>query len=421
MADILKEAQRCLKCKKPMCKEGCPVKTDIPIIMQMFLDGKMDEAGKKLFDNNPLTAFCALVCPHEKNCMGHCVLGRKGEPIKFYEVESYISSFYLEKARLEKVEANKFRVGIIGAGPAGLTLAIILARRGYKITIIDSKDKIGGVLRYGIPEFRLPKALLDKLLLRMQELGIQFRPNTLIGPTITIDDMFTDGYQAIFIGTGVWNPNKLRIPGETLGNVHFAIDYLKNPDSYTQLGQKVLVIGAGNVAMDAARTIVRKTTAKVGIIFHNGEDAVSALKEELELAKVDGVQMNYYLKTVQIEEDGIIVDPIIETVNEDGTKEYHADIDKRFKMEADSVIIAIGQGALSNIVKNTKQQIDTNKKGLIEASSKGATTRPGVYAGGDVVSGAKTVVEAVAATKLVADEIDNYIRAKNNLELLKTD
>ena len=256
MADIIKEAQRCLKCKKPLCKEGCPVKTDIPIIMQMFLDGKMDEAGSKLFDNNPLTAFCSLVCPHEKNCMGHCVLGRKGEPIKFYEIENYISTFYLEKARLEKPKTNPYRIGIIGAGPAGLTLAIILARRGYKITIIDSKDKIGGVLRYGIPEFRLPKALLDKLLLRMQELGIQFRPNTLIGPTITIDDMFTDGYQAIFIGTGVWNPNKLRIPGETLGNVHFAIDYLKNPDSYTQLGQKVLIIGAGNVAMDAARTIL---------------------------------------------------------------------------------------------------------------------------------------------------------------------
>ena len=415
MADIIKEAQRCLKCKKPMCKEGCPVKTDIPLIMQMFLDGKMDEAGQVLFDNNPLTAFCSLVCPHEKNCMGHCVLGRKGEPIKFYEVENYISTFYLEKARLEKPETNSYRIGIIGAGPAGLTLAIILARRGYKITIIDSKDKIGGVLRYGIPEFRLPKALLDKLLCRMQELGIQFRPNTLIGPTITIDDMFTDGYQAIFIGTGVWNPNKLRIPGETLGNVHFAIDYLKNPDSYTQLGKQVLIIGAGNVAMDAARTILRKTNAKVGIIFHKGEADVAALKEELELAKIDGVQMHYYLKTVEIEEDGIIVDPMIETVHEDGTKEYHADIDKRFKMQADSVIIAIGQGALSNIVKNTKQQIDTNKRGLIEASSKGATTRPGVYAGGDVVSGARTVVEAVAATKLAAEEIDKYVKEKHGI------
>ena len=230
--------------------------------------------------------------------------------------------------------------------------------------------------------------------------------------------MFADGYQAIFIGTGVWNPNKLRIPGETLGNVHFAIDYLKNPDSYTQLGNNVLIIGAGNVAMDAARTILRKSNAKVGIIFHKGEDAVTALKEELDLAKVDGVQMHYYLTTVEIQEDGIILDPVIETVKEDGTKEYHPDSTNRFKMQADSIIIAIGQGALSNIVKNTKEHIDTNKKGLIEASATGATTRPGVFAAGDVVSGAKTVVEAVSATKLVADEIDNYIRTKNNLPLL---
>ena len=417
MADIIKEAKRCLKCKKPMCKEGCPVRTDIPLIMQMLLDGKLDEAGKILFDNNPLTAFCSLICPHEKNCMGHCVLGKKGDPIKFYEVENYISTFYLDKANIHKVESNNLRVAIIGAGPAGLTLAIILAKRGYKITIIDSKDKIGGVLRYGIPEFRLPKNLLDKLLLRMEELGIYFRPNTLVGPSITIDDMFSDGYQAIFIGTGVWKPNKLAIPGVTLGNVHFAIDYLKNPDSYTQLGNKVVIIGAGNVAMDAARTILRKTRAKVDIIFFKGEEDVTALKEELELAMVDGVKMNYYLNTVKIEEDGIIVEPVIKNVDSDGNVTYSFESDKRFKIESTSVIIAIGQGAQSNIVKNTKE-IDTNKKGLIEATKTGATTRPGVFAAGDVVSGAKTVVEAVAATKLAADEIDNYIRAKNGLELL---
>ncbi len=417
MADIIKEAKRCLKCKKPMCKEGCPVKTDIPLIMQMLLDGKLDEAGKILFDNNPLTAFCSLICPHEKNCMGHCVLGKKGDPIKFYEVENYISTFYLDKANIHKVKSNNLRVAIIGAGPAGLTLAIILAKRGYKITIIDSKDKIGGVLRYGIPEFRLPKNLLDKLLLRMEELGIYFRPNTLVGPSITIDDMFSDGYQAIFIGTGVWKPNKLSIPGVTLGNVHFAIDYLKNPDSYTQLGNKVVIIGAGNVAMDAARTILRKTRAKVDIIFFKGEEDVTALKEELELAMVDGVKMNYYLNTVKIEEDGIIVEPVVKNVDSDGNVTYSFESDKRFKIESTSVIIAIGQGAQSNIVKNTKE-IDTNKKGLIEATKTGATTRPGVFAAGDVVSGAKTVVEAVAATKLAADEIDNYIRAKNGLELL---
>ncbi len=418
MADILSEAQRCLKCKKPFCKEGCPVKTDIPIIMQMFLDGKMEEAGEKLFENNPLSALCSLICPHEKNCMGHCILNRKGAPIKFFEVENYISTFYLEKARLAPAVQNGHMVGIIGGGPAGLTLAIILAKRGYNVTIIDSKDKIGGVLRYGIPEFRLPKSLLDKLLIRMNELGIKFRPNTLIGPTITIDDMFEDGYDAIFIGTGVWRPNRLRIPGETLGNVHFAIDYLKNPDSYTSLGDHVVIIGAGNVAMDAARTIVRKSNAKVDVIFFRGREEVTALDEEVNLALVDGIKFNYYLNTIKIEEDGIIVEPVLKIENEDGSIEYKNDTEHPYKINSSSVIIAIGQGAQTNIVKNSKN-IDTNQKGLIQTDEKGATTRPGVYAAGDVVSGAKTVVAAVEATKKAADEIDNYIRAKYGLPSLE--
>lgn len=410
MSDILLEAQRCLKCKKPLCKEGCPVKTEIPTIIQMFLDGKMDEAGEILFKNNPLSAICSLICPHEKNCMGNCVLGRKGAPVEFFEIENYISTFYLEKARLKVEEKNGHLVGIIGAGPAGLTLAVILAQKGYKVTIIDSKDKIGGVLRYGIPEFRLPKALLDKLLVRMNDLGIQFRPNTFIGPTISIDDMFEDGYDAIFIGTGVWKPNRLRIPGESLGNVHYAIDFLKNPDSYQNLGDKVMIIGAGNVAMDAARTILRKTTAKVDIIFFRGRNEVTALKEELDLAIVDGAKMNYYLNTIKIEEDGIIVEPVKQRTLEDGTVEYYNDHENAYKMPASSVIIAIGQGAETSIVKNKK--IDTTNRGLIQASDKGATTREGVYAAGDVVSGARTVVEAVAATKKVAEEIDEYIKNK---------
>lgn len=413
MSDIIQEAQRCLKCKRPLCKEGCPVQTEIPTIMKMFLEGKMDEAGELLFKNNPLSAICSLICPHEKNCMGHCVLNHKNSPIKFFEVENYISSFFLDKARLHPHQKNSHLVGIIGAGPAGLTLAILLAQRGYDVTIIDSKDKIGGVLRYGIPEFRLPKSLLDKLLNRMKDLGIQFRPNTLIGPTISIDDMFEDGYDAIFIGTGVWKPNRLRIPGETLGNVHFAIDFLKNPDSYNNLGDHVVIIGAGNVAMDAARTILRKTTAKVDIIFFRGREEVTALEEELMLAEVDGVKMNYYLNTIRIENDGIIVEPVLKTEHEDGTITYINDTEHPYKIYSSSVIIAIGQGAQTNIVKNTKQ-IDTNHKGLIEASEKGATTRPGVYAAGDVVSGARTVVEAVAATKKVADEIDQYIKNKYN-------
>lgn len=410
MSDILSEAKRCLKCKKAFCKEGCPVGTDIPAIMQLFLDGKMEEAGEKLFNNNPLSAICSLICPHENNCMGHCILNKKDAPIEFYEVENYISTFYLEKAKLEVAPKNGHLVGIIGAGPAGITLAIILAQKGYDVTIVDSKDKIGGVLRYGIPEFRLPKALLDKLLKRMHDLDIKFRPNTLIGPTITIDDMFKDGYEALFIGTGVWKPNRLRIPGETLGNVHFAIDYLKNPDSYDHLGDHVAIIGAGNVAMDAARTILRKTSAKVDVIFNRGEELVTALNEELQLALVDGVKMNYYLNTVKIESDGIVVEPVLKQLNEDGSIEYINDSENSYKFDCSSVIIAIGQGAESNIVSNSKKNIDTTNRGLIQTTQKGATTRPGVFAAGDVVSGARTVVEAVAATKLVAEEIEEYIR-----------
>lgn len=409
--DIIDEAKRCLKCKRPLCKEGCPVATPINEIMQMFLDGHLDEAGLLLFENNPLSAICSLICPHEKNCTGHCILNRKGAPIKFYEVENYISSFYLEKARLKSCEGNGFHIGIIGAGPAGITLAILLARKGFRTTIIDSKDKIGGVLRYGIPEFRLPKSLLDKLLLRMQELGIEFRPNTLIGPSITIDDMFADGYDAIFIGTGVWRPNRLRIPGETLGNVHFAIDYLKNPDSYNNLGERIVIIGAGNVAMDVARTLLRKTHATVDVIFFRGEEEVTATQEELKLAIIDGIKMNYYLNTVKIEQDGIIVEPVIKETNEAGEVTYINDSANKYKIPASSVIIAIGQGPQSNIVQSSKE-IDTNNRGLIQTRENGETTRPGVFAAGDVVYGAKTVVEAVAVTKMVAKEIEEYCYAK---------
>lgn len=411
MTDIIIEAKRCLKCKNALCRTGCPVDTPINKIIELFLAGRIEEAGKILFENNPLSALCSLICPHDNNCAGHCVLSKKGESIKFYEIEHYISTFYLEKSHLKKPKTNNRMIGIIGAGPAGLTLAFILAERGYKVTIFDSKDKIGGVLRYGIPDFRLPKILLDKLLIKMQELGIKFRPNTLVGPTITIDDMFEDGYDAIFIGTGVWNPNRLHIQGESLGNVHYAIDYLKNPDSYLDLGDKVVIIGAGNVAMDAARTILRKNQSQVTIIFFRGPEDVTARADELELARLDGVQIRYYLNTVRIFEDGVLVEPVIKTVDADGKINYVSDTYNRIKIDATSVIVAIGQGPLTNIVKSTND-INTSKRGLIIANGSGKTTRPGVFAAGDVVSGSKTVVEAVAYAKIVANEIEEYIKDK---------
>jgi len=255
---IMDEANRCLQCKVPQCQKGCPIHTNIPLAIRLLKENKLNEAGKMLFENNPLTTVCSLVCNHENQCEGHCVLGRKGAPVHFSSIENYISTTYANQMTNGPAKSNGMRVAIIGSGPAGITIAIILARYGYQVTIFEGKDKIGGVLRYGIPEFRLPKSVLDDIEYRHLELkGIKIRPNTTIGGAIGIDDLFRDGYKAIFVGTGVWKPNTLHIKGETFGNVHFGINYLNNPDSY-RLGKRVIVIGAGNAAMDVARTAIRK-------------------------------------------------------------------------------------------------------------------------------------------------------------------
>ena len=256
MKELLLDADRCFLCKNPRCRANCPIDTPIPEVISLFKEGKIHEAGEMLFENNPLSAICSVVCPHEDQCKGNCIRGIKSEPVRFCEMEELISNEYLDKIHFENLPKNKHSVAIIGGGPAGITLAFILARKGYKITIFDAHEKIGGVLRYGIPEYRLPNETIDKYEEKLLELGVVIRPNTLIGPVITVDKLLTDGYKAVFIGTGLWNPKPLNIKGESLGNVHYAIDYLKSPSVY-RLGNKVVVIGAGNVAMDAARTAKR--------------------------------------------------------------------------------------------------------------------------------------------------------------------
>lgn len=253
MKDLVLEANRCYICKNPRCKAHCPISTPIPEIIDLFKEGQIAKAGEMLFNNNPLSLVCSIVCPHEDQCKGNCIRGIKGEPVRFCDIERHISKYYLENVKLEKEAELDEKIAIVGGGPAGITIAFILAQKGYKITLFDSHDKIGGVLRYGIPEFRLPKSIIDHYEERLIELGVKIRPNTLIGPVLTLDKLFYDGYKAIFIGTGVWNPKTLDIKGESLGNVHYAIDYLKSPNVYN-LGDKVCVIGAGDVAMDAART-----------------------------------------------------------------------------------------------------------------------------------------------------------------------
>ena len=401
---VMDEANRCLGCKVPQCQKGCPISTPIPQIIRMLKDNKLDEAGRTLFENNPLTTVCSLVCNHENQCEGHCVLGKKGAPVHFSTIENYISSTYAHKMTEGPKPSNGTRVAIIGSGPAGLTIAIILARYGYDVTIFEGKDKIGGVLRYGIPEFRLPKSVLDDFKYRHLDLkGIKFRPNTHIGGAIGIDDLFRDGYKAIFVGTGVWKPNALHIKGETLGHVHFGINYLNNPDSYN-LGQKVIVIGAGNAAMDVARTAIRKGVRDLTCFSITKK--VAASHHEFSYAQLEGVQFEYNKAPVEITDDGVIFKDVEE--QEDGSFTDVPDSQKLYK--ADSVIISISQGPQNRIVTTT-QGLEADKKGLLVADETGHTSRPGIFASGDVVNGARTVVEAVAHSKIVAESMHQYMQS----------
>lgn len=399
------EANRCLLCKKPRCKEFCPISTPIPEIIELYRENKIDEAGKILFENNPLSAVCSIVCPHEDQCAGHCIRGIKGEPIHFYEMEEEISLKYLRNAKFEKPEANRDRVAIVGGGPAGITIAFILAKRGFKVTIFEAHDKIGGVLRYGIPEYRLPNTIVDDIARQLKDLGVKIRPNIMIGPVITLDRLFEDGYKAVFIGTGVWNAKKLNIKGETLGNVHYAIDYLKAPNVY-DLGATVCIIGAGNVAMDAARTAKRNGAKHVYIVYRKDFPQMTATNKEIEEAKEDGVEFKLFKAPLEILEDGIRV---VETENieEDGRVITKTLDGKEEIIKCDSTIIAISQEPRTVIVSTT-EKLETNKWGLVITDEEGHTTREGVFASGDVVTGAKTVVQAVAHAKNVADAIEKY-------------
>ena len=375
-------------------------------VIRLFKEGKLDEAGEILFENNPLSAVCAIVCPHEDQCKGNCIRGIKGEPIPFCEMEEFISLKYLKNVKLEKVGNRDERIAIIGAGPAGITLSIILARKGFKVTLFDAHEKIGGVLRYGIPEYRLHNSIIDRYEEILIELGVKIRPNTLIGPVLTLDKLFFDGYKAVFIGTGVWNPKTLNIKGESLGNVHYAIDYLKSPNVYN-LGKKVAVIGAGNVAMDAARVAKRNGAEEVYILYRKGFENMPCTRAELEEAKEDDVNFELFKAPIELTEQGVKYIETKNEVSEDGKVSTITIEGTEGMFECDSVIIAVSQSPRKNIVANTTG-LDTNKWGLLLTDDKGHTTRNGVFASGDVVTGANTVVHAVSYAKIVAESIEEY-------------
>ena len=398
---IIDEANRCLNCKKPMCQQGCPVHTPIPHIIQMFKENRLMEAGEELYQNNPMSVICATVCNHEEQCAGHCVLGRKGNAVHFSSIEHYISDMYLDRMKIEQKEKKQQKVAVIGAGPAGMTVAILLAQQGYGVTVFEWKDKIGGIMQYGIPEFRLPKTVLDRYKNRMEELGIQIRPNTTIGAVLKIEDLLRDGYASIFIGTGTWKPRNLGIHGECLGNVHFGIDYLANASTYN-LGKNVAVIGMGNAAMDVARTALRNGAEHVTLYARGNE--ITASSHEVSYATLDGAEFVFGMQIDSINEKG----PVFKKTILDEEENIIGEEEKLIQVEADSTIISISQGPRKKLIRTTFG-LEGSDKGLLIVDDNYMTTKLGVFAAGDVITGSKTVVHAVDGAKKAAEAMIQYM------------
>ncbi len=400
--NVIAEAKRCLNCKNPLCRKGCPINTPIPLMISSFLNGDIKEAGRMLFENNPLSAVCSVVCNHGDQCQGHCIRGLKGEPVEVSTIENFISSHYLDNPEFDKAPPNGIKVAVVGAGPAGITIAVKMAQLGYDVTMFESKSEIGGVLRYGIPEFRLPKTVIDKYDTLLRKLGVKIKFNVTIGKAFGVEELFRDGFKAISIGTGVTWPIALNIKGETLGHVHYGVHYLERPEVY-RLGDSVIVIGAGNVAMDAARTALRRGVKDVKIVVRS--DRYTASKEEKEYAEIEGAQFIFNKAPVEITDEGVV---FADTVCDENHRVISVS-DKPELMRADSVLICVSQRP-SNLILTQTEGLEINERGLARINEDGTTSRPGLFASGDVVRGAKTVVEAAETSKRVAFAMDNYLK-----------
>lgn len=400
--NVIAEAKRCLNCKNPLCRKGCPINTPIPLMISSFLNGDIKKAGKMLFENNPLSAVCSIVCNHGNQCQGHCVRGIKGEPVEISTIENFISSHYLDSVEVERAEPNGIKVAVVGAGPAGIVIAIKMAQLGYDVTMFESKSEIGGVLRYGIPEFRLPKTIIDRYETFLKRLGVKIKFNVTIGKAFGIEELFRDGFKAISIGTGVTWPISLNIKGETLGHVHYGVHFLERPEVY-ELGDSVVVIGAGNVAMDVARTALRRGAKNVKIVVRS--DRYTASEEEKEYAEIEGAEFIFNKAPVEITDEGIM---FADTVCDENHRVISTS-DKPELMKADTVMICVSQRP-SNLILTQTEGLEINERGLAKINEDGSTSRPGLFASGDVVRGAKTVVEAAETSKRVAFAMDNYLK-----------
>ena len=425
---VMDEANRCLQCKVPQCQKGCPINTNIPMAIRLLKENKLNEAGKMLFENNPLTTVCSLICNHENQCEGHCVLGRKGAPVHFSTIENYISSTYANQMTEGPKPSNGMRVAIIGSGPAGITIAIILARYGYQVTIFEGKDKIGGVLRYGIPEFRLPKNIVQKEIQKLKELGVEIMQDMVIGKVLSVDEIMDMGYEAVFIGSGAGLPRFMGIEGESLIGVCSANEYLTRInlmkgyldeyDTPVIKSKAVAVVGGGNVAMDAARSALRMGAEHVYIVYRRSEEEMPARKEEVHHAKEEGVEFLNLNNPVKIfgDENGRVcamecIKMELGEPDESGRRSPVPVEGSNYNLEVDTVIMSIGTSP-NPLIRTTTNGLEANKRGCLVVNEDMLTTKEGVYAGGDAVTGAATVILAMGAGKTAAKSIDEYIKSK---------
>ncbi len=425
------EANRCLNCKNRPCVSKCPVAIDIPEFITKVREGEFEAAYQIINQNSSLPAVCGRVCPQETQCESKCVRGVKGEPVGIGRLERFVADWHnehiTEKATAPK--SNGHKVAIVGAGPSGLTCAGDLAKMGYQVTVFEALHLAGGVLVYGIPEFRLPKAIVQKEVDTLKELGVVINTNMVIGRTITIDELFEDGFEAIFVGSGAGLPRFMNIPGENLKGVYSANEFLtrtnlmkaycENSDTPIINAKKVAVVGGGNVAMDAARCAKRLGAEEVYIVYRRSEEEMPARLEEVEHAKEEGIQ--FYVLTNPTEILGneqhfvtgmTCVQMELGEPDASGRRRPIVKEHSEFTIDVDCVVMSIGTSP-NPLIRNTTPGLNTQKwGGLIVEEETGLTSREGVYAGGDAVTGAATVILAMGAGKTAAKAIDEYIQSK---------
>ena len=434
------EAMRCLGCKNMPCVSACPVNIRIPEFIAKIKECDFEGAYKIISESSSLPAVCGRVCPQEVQCESKCVRGIKGEPVGIGRLERFVADWHNAHSdeTPKTAEKNGHKVAIVGSGPSGLTCAGDLAKLGYDVTVFEALHTAGGVLVYGIPEFRLPKAIVKKEVDTLRAMGVEIMTNVIIGKTLTVDELFDMGYESVFIGSGAGLPSFMGIPGESLKGVYSANEFLTrsnlmkayrdNPDTPIMKGGKVCVVGGGNVAMDAARTALRLGAEKVYIVYRRSMTELPARREEVEHAEEEGIEFRLLCNPTEIlgynnpddrrdPKNGFVtgIKCIRMELGEPDERGRRRPIEipgSEFTLDVDTVIMSIGTSP-NPLIKDTTEGLEVNRRGGIIVTEDGATTKVGVFAGGDAVTGAATVISAMGAGKLAADSIDKYIKSKS--------